>query len=424
MKISRSKVAFAVILLCCIPLYFSFINSKEEPYPVHQDQEFIEQTERLITELSRKKKLVSKPTEQAIELNQTEPLPFVSYEEKLSSGKRSQVPNDDIQASELVPAWEKELEGFLNGNSTPEKFLDSLNIKNWEHARDELAIAYEENRLPTRKKFQEKFWSKIGEIGGKEVAEKLLSEGDPAFSKILLGWAKGSPQAMFNYYARLDLKSPEVQSYLERTFSREIPLMDQFSSGIIDGILKSPNGKIRKEQLVKANEMIDYFLETNSFKAESMMREFAERVITGRDKETLKQWVSGYKEPELQAGTAQRVIESGVFDENPLEAVEFANSLESKKAKRSALSSAYARLAAGKNGHDPNLTAAELNAMENSMERDFALNGFAHGLVRNDPEGALEWANSISNENFRKVIVKNITKRINKELINKSTIKE
>ena len=157
MKISRSKVAFAVILLCCIPLYFSFINSKEEPYPVHQDQEFIEQTERLITELSRKKKLVSKPTEQAIELNQTEPLPFVSYEEKLSSGKRSQVPNDDIQASELVPAWEKELEGFLNGNSTPEKFLDSLNIKNWEHARDELAIAYEENRLPTRKKFQEKF---------------------------------------------------------------------------------------------------------------------------------------------------------------------------------------------------------------------------------------------------------------------------
>ena len=154
------------------------------------------------------------------------------------------------------------------------------------------------------------------------------------------------------------------------------------------------------------------------------MCEVAERVISGRQKETLKKWVSGYKEPELQAGTAQRVIESGVFDENPLEAVEFANSLESKKAKRSALSSAYARLAAGKNGHDPNQTAAELNAMENSMERDFALNGFAHGLVRNDPEGALEWANSISNENFRKVIVKNITKRINKELINKSTIKE
>ena len=147
------------------------------------------------------------------------------------------------------------------------------------------------------------------------------------------------------------------------------------------------------------------------------MSELAERVITGRDKETLKQWVSGYKEPELQAGTAQRVIESGVFDENPLEAVEFANSLESKKAKRSALSSAYARLAAGKNGHDPNLTAAELNAMENSMERDFALNGFAHGLVRRDPDAAIQWANSISNEGFRKVVTKNITKRINAEVL-------
>ena len=54
--------------------------------------------------------------------------------------------------------------------------------------------------------------------------------------------------------------------------------------------------------------------------------------------------------------------------------------------------------------------------MQDGVERDFALNGFAHGLVHSDPERALQWANSISNENFRKVVTKNISKRIKVEL--------
>jgi hypothetical protein len=170
--------------------------------------------------------------------------------------------------------------------------------------------------------------------------------------------------------------------------------------------------------------LIGHFLQNDKGKAESLMREFTERVIKGRDKETLKQWVAGYKEPELQAGTAQRVIESGVFDKNPLEAVEFANSLNSTKAKRSALSSAYARLAGGVNGNDPNITASELNAMEDGPERDFALNGFAHGLVRKDPEAAIQWASSISNEGFRNVVTKNINKRINAEVLSKKSPQE
>jgi len=226
---------------------------------------------------------------------------------------------------------------------------------------------------------------------------------------------------MFDYYADLNLRSPEVQNYLDKTNSREIPLMDQFSSGMIDEVLRNSNGKIGNDQLDSANDLIDHFRQNDKGKAESLMREFTERVIKGRDKETLKQWVAGYKEPELQAGTAQRVIESGVFDKNPLEAVEFANSLNSTKAKRSALSSAYARLAGGVNGHDPNITASELNAMEDGPERDFALNGFAHGLVRKDPEAAIQWASSISNEGFRNVVTKNINKRINAEVLSKKS---
>ena len=409
------------IVLGILLLYFS-TNPDKEPLIIHPKSEFILETEKLIADLSEKNPVDTKSNFQSIDCNQTEPNLVITEVEKLSYQESEEdislllesSPQPDLP---IEPVWKQELDFFLKGNTSPKEFLNSLTVSNWKEARDALALAYEEKKLPQSKNFQDKFWTRVGEIGGQAVAEELLKEGDPAFAKILKGWAKKTPQEMFDYYADLNLRSSEVQNYLQKTNSREIPLMDQFSSGMIDEVLRNSDGRIGNTQLDSANDLIDHFLAKDKWKAESLMREFTERVIKGRDKETLKQWVSGYKEPELQAGTAQRVIESGIFDKNPLEAVEFANSLDSTKAKRSALSSAYARLAGGVNGHDPNITASELNAMEDGWQRDFALNGFAHGLVRKDPEAAIQWASSISNEGFRKVVTKNITKRIKAEVL-------
>ena len=405
-----------------IPLIYFFSSSNDGKTFTASQNEFVEQTEQLIADLSKETKVSSKSPKLPTEDNRTGPSISRPQVEALNSAEPQEELTSEINYTPVVdslsePQWKKELDIFLQGEKSPKEFLNSLSLENWKEARDALALAYEEKKLPQSKNFQDKFWTRVGEVGGQAVAEELLKEGDPSFAKILKGWAKKTPQEMFDYYADLNLRSPEVQNYLQKTNSREIPLMDQFSSGMIDEVLRNSDGRIGNTQLDSANDLIDHFLAKDKGKAESLMREFTERVIKGRDKETLKQWVSGYKEPELQAGTAQRVIESGVFDKNPLEAVEFANSLDSTKAKRSALSSAYARLAGGVNGHDPNITASELNAMEDGPERDFALNGFAHGLVRKDPEAAIQWASSISNEGFRKVVTKNITKRINAEVL-------
>ena len=298
-----------------------------------------------------------------------------------------------------------------------DQFLAEVTPENWRQARTELLSAYKDGTITKKPYAENKFWDKVGEVGGQKVAEELLNDSDPAYTKILGGWGKADPQALLDYYSELDLKDPEIQKYLERTNNRELPFIDQFSSGVLTGLVDGGNaGKINDDQLNGISEILDYFLDSDPMKGESMMREFTERVIQDRDLDALKEWVSGYKEPELEAATAQRVIESGAFDEEPLEAVKFANSLTSDKAKRSGISSAYARLASGVNGHNPNLTAQELNTMQDGVERDFALNGFAHGLVHSDPERALQWANSISNENFRKVVTKNISKRIKVEL--------
>ena len=412
-----------------IPLIYFFSSSDEEKAFSASQNEFVEQTEQLIADLSEDAKYSSKSHKLSTEDNRTDTSSTVPQTETLMSAEpqeeiTTQVDFTPEENKASLPKWKKEFDIFLQGEKSPKEFLDSLTIDNWKEVRNALALAYEEKKLPEAKNFQDRFWTRVGEVGGQAVAEELLREGDPAFAKILKGWAKRTPQEMFDYYADLDLKSPEVQNFLQKTNSREIPLMDQFSSGMIDEVLRNSQGRIGNTQLDSANDLIDHFLVKDKGKAESLMREFTERVIKGRDKDTLKQWVSGYKEPELQAGTAQRVIESGVFDKNPLEAVEFANSLDSTKAKRSALSSAYARLAGGVNGHDPNITATELNAMEDGPERDFALNGFAHGLVRKDPEAAIQWANSISNEGFRKVVTENINKRINAEVLPRLTSQE
>tara|TARA_B100001094_G_scaffold332457_1_gene404584 strand:+ start:2253 stop:3539 length:1287 start_codon:yes stop_codon:yes gene_type:complete len=332
--------------------------------------------------------------------------------------------SDEEDATEITEAKEDAEQLAEQSEAVEEKealdqFLAEVTPENWRQARTELLSAYKDGTITKKSYAENKFWDKVGEVGGKKVADELLNDADSAYTKVLNGWGKADPQSLFDYFSKLDLKDSKIQNYLEQTNNRELPFIDQFSSGLVDGLLDAKNvEKIDDIQLNHMSEVVDYFVESDPLKGESLMREFTERVIKNRDLEGLKKWVSEYEEPELQAATAQRVIESGAFDEEPLEAVEFANSLASDKAKRTGLSSAYARLASGMNGHNPNLTAQELNAMENGTDRDFALNGFAHGLVRSDPKAALQWANSISNENFRKVVTKNISKRIKVELPN------
>ena len=337
---------------------------------------------------------------------------------------------DVEEAEEFVEAQEEVEELFEQGEAEkeeagldPEKekalnwILAKITLQNWREARAVLLAGYKDGTIPQNPYVENELWSKVGEVGGQKVANELLSDADPAYSKILGGWGRANPQALLDYFAEVDQDDPQIQKYLVKTHNRELPLFDQFSSGILDGLLnRDAAGVIADAQLADVNKIIEHFLENDPMKGESLMREFTERVIDDLDLDALKEWVSGYEEPELQSATAQRVIESGAFDEAPLEAVDFAHSLSNEKAKRTGLSSAYARLASGVNGHDPNLTAQELNAMKDGMERDFALNGFAHGLVHSDPEAALQWANSISNENFRKVVARNIARRIKREL--------
>lgn len=107
-----------------------------------------------------------------------------------------------------------------------------------------------------------------------------------------------------------------------------------------------------------------------------------------------------------------KLIESGEFDSAPFEAVDLALKQNDPKARGAALSAAFGRLGGGVGGIQLDAVIARMESLPEARDRDFAINGLAHGLVAKDPEAALKWANSISDEGFRSSVVENVTRRI------------
>jgi len=135
----------------------------------------------------------------------------------------------------------------------------------------------------------------------------------------------------------------------------------------------------------------------------------AVRVIT---LSTLPDWINEIKDPVEKGRAIAKFIESGGFDKAPYDAVKMALSQSDLQARGTVMSAAFGRLGGGVGGVQINAAVKHLNSLENGRDKDFAINGLAHGLVGKDPNSALKWANSVSNEGFRNVVVKNVTRRI------------
>ena len=122
--------------------------------------------------------------------------------------------------------------------------------------------------------------------------------------------------------------------------------------------------------------------------------------------------INEIQDPVEKGRAIGKYIESGGFDRAPMDAVKLALSQSDPQARGTVMSAAFGRLGGGVGGVKYDATVERLNSLENARDRDFAINGLAHGLAGKDPQGALKWANSISNEGFRKVVVENVTRRI------------
>ena len=102
---------------------------------------------------------------------------------------------EETEAEEEEEALDPEEEEALN------QFLAQLTPENWRQTRTELLSAYKDGTITKKSYAENKFWDKVGEVGGQKVAEELLNDSDPAYTKILGGWGKADPQALLDYYS-------------------------------------------------------------------------------------------------------------------------------------------------------------------------------------------------------------------------------
>ncbi len=143
--------------------------------------------------------------------------------------------------------------------------------------------------------------------------------------------------------------------------------------------------------------------------ARDQARKFAGRMIA----RALPDWINKIEDPVEKGQAIAKYIEGGGFDKSPMDAVKMALSQSDAQVRGTVMSAAFGKLGGGVGNTPIDDAVSRLNSLENGRDRDFAINGLAHGLAGKDPKGALKWANSISNEGFRKVVVGNVSRRIN-----------
>ena len=142
--------------------------------------------------------------------------------------------------------------------------------------------------------------------------------------------------------------------------------------------------------------------------AREQKQKFVGRLIA----HALPSWITDIEDPIERGRAIGKFIEGGGFDRAPMDAVKLALSQSDPQARGTVMSAAFGRLGGGVGGIQINDAVKRLNSLEDGRDRDFAINGLAHGLVGRDPKSALKWANSVSNEGFRKVVVENVIRRI------------
>ncbi len=257
----------------------------------------------------------------------------------------------------------------------------------------------------------------LGKAGGGSLVAKLMEASDRHAAIAVAGWGRTDPEGALAWFRQLDIRGDQqLQEYLGK--SHQIPegFLDRVSNGLLDALYPAPDPTAavasREAYSAETLRFVESLVEQHPSQAQAMMRELTERLLRLYDGSTLADWVTQIQNPAIKSSAVQRIIEADIFKDAPFNAVDWAFSLEDPKSRQNAISAAFGKLSARSSGVNPAEVANQLNEMPAGRDRDFAINGFAHGLVGTAPKDALTWAATISDEGFRAVVTENVSRRI------------
>ena len=257
----------------------------------------------------------------------------------------------------------------------------------------------------------------LGKIGGGSLVKQLIDGSDPHAARAVKGWGQADPDGAFDWFRQLDVRDDQrLREYLRA--SNQVPegFLDKAAAGLLDALHPAPDPaaaeSTREAYSAATLRLVESLMEQQPRQAEAMMRELTGRLLRLYEGNTLADWVTTIENPVIRSSAIQRIIEADTFRHAPLEAVDWAFSLEDPKSRQNAISAAFGKLGSGSGGIDPAAITGQLNAMPADRDRDFAINGFAHGLVGATPQDALAWAAAISDDKFRATVTENLSRRI------------
>jgi len=310
------------------------------------------------------------------------------------------------------PDWTDILQRHAEGDKAAfREFLGSITPDNtlsaWQAARKTRLTPTDRGNLYTT----------LGKVGGGTLVTELMAASDPNAALAVQGWGHSDPTGALEWFQQIDLHGDKgLQKYLSASNQTPEGFLDKIADGLLNSLHPTPDPSdtetTREAYSAETLRFVESLMEQDPGKGEAVMRELTERLIQLYDGNTLADWVNQMESPVIKSASVQRIIEAGTFKSAPLEAVDWAYSLEAGRTREVGLSAAFGQLGSGVGGTDPAAIANQLNQMPEGREKDFAINGFAHGLVGNSPNDALTWAGSISDENFRNTVTENINRRI------------
>jgi hypothetical protein len=350
---------------------------------------------------------VAEPSEPSLDLSRFDARARVKQRDAL---RRKEAPEALVAAK--AGEWARLLELHKEGSQEAfQKFLDEIAPEN---ALQATATA---RRIGLSQADRSRLYEVLGRRGGGDLVRKLIDSSDRDAALAVKGWSQIDPAGALDWFRQMDVRNdPALQRYLADGNLLTEGFLDTVSAGLLDSMQSAPNAadadSANPAFADAATRLMESLMAEDPKKGEAMMRELTERFVESYPTEALTDWFNQLEDPNVQSAAIQRIIETGAFKDNPFQAVDVALSLDDPKSRGNALSAAFGQLGGGAGGVDPNSIAAQLNAMPAGRERDFAINGYAHGLVGKSPEAALEWAGSISDEGFREIVVRNVSRRV------------
>lgn len=261
-------------------------------------------------------------------------------------------------------------------------------------------------------------WAEEDPKAALEFAEKLVAGGGPIESQALMGvvstWAKREPEAAWNWY-------------MKRRESGEAPL----GGNGFDGSLLAIFGATAAKDLDSALEKVSLLDDDNSRNMALMGIAFAAMDADKRNEilarsesldpdtkqsllqNVLSQWAQTEpdavmawlrSQPAEERAALTNRTSYALIGNNPEKAAAFLmeDATEQNSGQRySAIVNAWAN-------RDPIAAGEWLNRQPKSPAQDQARMNFANQVVRLDPEAAMEWAKSISDEGTRRDSVRNV----------------